>query len=153
MSLWARVLIGFVAVVALLVAGVSLWWKWAPVHKHSYLARDERLLAAIQPPPGARELGRSVEAVDDGACDQAFGPCFAPTRTVAYSLTVTYLVPRGMRLDAVPRWYGRRLHGWTRFAPAPAPIVLFRHGKQSIEVDAQQMFTPRREYRVTVVAR
>ena len=147
-----RTLIAFLAVLVVAVGGAALWWKWAPLHKHDYVARDERLLATLPPLPGTRELGRSVESVDDGSCDRAI-LCMSPTRTVGYRLYVDYSLPRSVAVRDVVAWYRRHLDGWHETHNVPAPLYLYARGRDRVTVDAQQIPYSRRRVEITVDAK
>jgi hypothetical protein len=71
----------------------------------SYVAKNERILAALPRPSGAKEIGGQILASEDCWGEQL-------CHTVGYTSHVSYRVPLRMTQEDVVRFYRLRMHGW-----------------------------------------
>ena len=145
-----RVLPGLV-VLALVGAGVALYF--APSRPQAEIGRARALLP--QPPPGAQEVGHSVETTDVNSCEGSL-VCAAipPGQTSTLYVVFRYRVPRGVRPRDIATWYVQRMRGWTATGEVAAGSLAFERGRTFINVDAQELAVPSppgaREFQVTV---
>jgi hypothetical protein len=138
-------------VLALVGAGVALYF--APSRPQAEIRRARALLPP--PPPGAQEVGHSVETSDVNSCDESLVCAeIPPGQASTYYVVFRYRVPRRVRPRDVATWYVRRMRGWTAAGEIAAGSLSFQRGRTFISVDAQELVVPSppgaREFLVSV---
>jgi hypothetical protein len=159
---WATVLLATI-VAAALVGLAFMRGALGDGRDASDRAKNERILARLEPPAGARvqtkTSGPSYESIDD-----------VQERRIGYATDLEYNVPKGVSQREVVRNYDRQLRGWKRreqviacedYAAGDVPenckplvLVQYTRGRASVSLNIDGYGGPRPwGYELTVIQR